>query len=334
MSGVVESVESGRVVGARVPDFFIVGHSKCGTTALYEMLRRHPQVFLPDVKEPMFFARNYPADPGAVVKSFEQTGTRRESLEDYLALFARAAPEQRVGEASTFYLWSRVAPGRIAQLQPAARIIAILREPASFLRSLHLQMLQNHAEVEKDLGKAIALEGARREGRSIPRHAYWPEALMYSERVRYVDQLRRYRAVFPREQMNILIYDDFRRENEETVRGVLRFLDVDDGVPLQVVDANPTVNVRSIRLDTMVREVREGRSPAARAVRGAVKGLTPWRLRDSVFYPLRRRLLHGSPPPVDEAVMAALRVRFAPEVHALSEYLDRDLVKLWGYDKL
>ncbi len=40
----------------RVPDFFIVGHPKCGTTALYEMLRRHPQIFMPDIKEPWFFA--------------------------------------------------------------------------------------------------------------------------------------------------------------------------------------------------------------------------------------------------------------------------------------
>ncbi|HEV3035153.1 MAG TPA: sulfotransferase, partial [Solirubrobacteraceae bacterium] len=41
---------------ARVPDFFIVGHAKCGTTALYEMLRRHPEIFMPELKEPAFFA--------------------------------------------------------------------------------------------------------------------------------------------------------------------------------------------------------------------------------------------------------------------------------------
>jgi len=157
---------------------------------------------------------------------------------------------------------------------------------------------------------------------------------MYSERVRYVDQLRRYHAVFPREQVLVLIYDDFRRENEETVRRVLRFLDVDDSVRLEVVDANPTVGVRSMRFDTMVREVREGRGPLARMLRGTVRRLTPWRLRDSVFYPLRRRLVYGAPAPVDEALMLELRHRFKGEVQAASEYLGRDLVKLWGYDKL
>jgi hypothetical protein len=333
MAELDQSVAASTIVQQRFPDFYIVGHSKCGTTALYEMLRRHPQIFMPELKEPMFFARNPDAPmltTGA--KSFEQTGRRRETADDYLSLFTDAERDQRVGEASTFYLWSHSAPARIARAQPAARIIAILREPASFLRSLHLQMLQNHAEVEKDLRKAISLESERREGRSIPRHAYWPGALIYSERVKYVDQLRRYHAAFGPEQVLVLIYDDFRRENEETVRRVLRFLEVDETAQLQVVDANPTVGLRARRLDTLVRDVREGRGPVSRTVRGAVRGLTPWRLRNDVFYPLRRRLVYGSPQPPDEALMLELRRRFRGEVLAVSEYLNRDLVALWGYD--
>ena len=39
-----------------VPDFFIVGHPKCGTTALFEMLRTHPQIYMPDCKETFYFA--------------------------------------------------------------------------------------------------------------------------------------------------------------------------------------------------------------------------------------------------------------------------------------
>src|SRR3974377_1285141 len=98
----------------RVPDFFIAGHAKCGTTALYEMLRRHPQIFMPDFKEPMFFARNPGPPPAAdAPRSFEKPGRRNEPRADYLSLFAPAASGQRVGEASTFYLWSPVAPERI-----------------------------------------------------------------------------------------------------------------------------------------------------------------------------------------------------------------------------
>jgi len=311
----------------RVPDFFIVGHFKCGTTALYRMLRRHPQICMPDVKESWFFSpelRSPFRQPG--------TGTLPDTLEDYLSLFDDARPEQRLGEATPSYLTSRTAAGRIADLQPDARIIAILREPASFLRSFHLQCVQNHAETETDLRKAIALEGARREGKDIPRHSPWPQELLYSDHVLYVEQLRRYHAVFPPEQVLVLIYDDFRRDNEATVRRVLRFLEVDDTYPLEVTRANPTVRVRSQRLNELLRSVYMGRGPSSRAVKAAVKVLTSRRVRRAALQATRLRLLYGSPRPPDEDLMLELRRRFKGEVVALSEYLDRDLVTLWGYD--
>src|SRR5437763_1909179 len=80
----------------------------------------------------------------------------------------------------------------------------------------------------------------RREGREMPRFAFWPRTLMYSERVRYAEQLRRFHAAFPREQVLVLIYDDFRADNEGTVREVLRFLGVDETYPVAITDLNPT----------------------------------------------------------------------------------------------
>jgi hypothetical protein len=297
------------------------------------MLRRHPQIYMPDRKEPQFFARNpEPLPPGSRSTRFEQTGRRIETFDEYLSLFADAKPEQRVGEASTFYLWSRAAPERIARARPDARIIAILREPAGFLRSVHLQTVQNRSETEKDLLDAIALEDTRRNGRQIPSRAYWPEALMYSDRVRYVEQLRRYHDVFPREQVLVLIYDDFRRENEATVRRALRFLDVDDTYPIEVLEANRSVRVRSVYLVALVRAVQEGRGPASSAARRTVTALTS-RPRGSALLRLAwRRLVYTDPHPPDERVMLELRRRFKPEVVTLSEYLGRDLVSLWGYD--
>ena len=319
----------------RVPDFFIVGHAKSGTTALYEMLRRHPQIFMPQIKEPQFFARDPqpPRSPdGRPV--FGQTGRRGETLTDYLSLYAPAAPDQRVGDGSTFYLWSPEAPARIARAQPGARIIAILREPASFIDSLHRQMLQNHTERERDLRRALALEEDRRRGLHIPPTAFWPEALIYSERVRYVEQLRRYHAAFPREQVLVLIYDDFRTDNEGTVRRVLRFLEVDDAVPLTPVEANPSVDVRSTRLRGAVRAVYAGNGRVGGALHSITKAATTRGVREKLIYPLRQRLLFRPAREADPQLMAELRRRFAPEVAALSEYLDRDLLALWGYDRL
>ncbi len=211
-------------------------------------------------------------------------------------------------------------------------IIAILREPASFLRSLHLQLLQNHVEVKKELRKAIALEQARSEGRHIPRRSHRPQMLQYSDHVRYVEQLRRYHDLFPAEQVLVLIYDDFRRDNEAALRTVLRFLEVDDTWPVNVMDTNQSVLVRSQQLDDLVHAVSVGRGPVTVAAKAAIKALAPRDLRRNLLEFTRRRIVQGEPPAPDEQFMLELRRRFKGEVVALSEYLDRDLVALWGYD--
>ncbi len=314
----------------RCPDFFIVGHKKCGTTALHAMLRGHPQIFMPRLKEPHFLATDRKA-------RFENPRGQPlpETLEEYGALFDDAQPGELLGEASASYLWSRTAAARIAELQPAAKIIAIFREPASFLRSKHLQYLRIHFEDEKDLGRALALEPERRAGRRIPDSCPYPQMLLYSDHVRYVEQLRRYYQRFPSDRVLPLVYDDFRSDNEATVRVILRFLEVDEDHPIEALDVNATTrSMRSQRADDLVHSVALGRGPVARAARTAVKVLLPRRLRRDAFGVLRRRLVYSDPPAPDEDVMLAIRRRFKDEVVAFSEYIERDLVGLWGYDRV
>jgi Sulfotransferase domain len=315
--------------GARLPDFFIVGHPKSGTTALYEMLRRHPQIYMPEVKEPWYLASD-------MRPRFQPARSpHAKTLEDYVSLFQGAGPGELVGEASSSYLLSRTAATEIAQLRPDARMIAILREPASFLRSLHLQLLRTHVESKQDLRKAISLEPARRQGRRIPRRSHRPQLLLYSEHVHYVEQLRRYHAAFPPEQMLVLIYDDFRADNEATVRRVLRFLELNESEPVQATDANRTViRMRSPQLDELLNTISVGRGPLSRATKATIKALTPSRLRSAALQGAQRHLVNGKPQPPDEELMRELRRRFRDEVVALGEYLDRDLVRLWGYDRL
>jgi hypothetical protein len=299
-----------------VPEFFIVGNPKSGTTALYEMLESHPQIYMPPLGT-QFFALDQNRNP--------------ETLEEYLRLFDAAKPGQRVGEMSRGYLWSRTAAEGIAALAPDARIIAILREPASFLRSLHLELLQDHVETEKDLARAIELEAERQEGQDSTDQ----RGLRYSpERVDYLEQLQRYRAYFPAEHVLVLIYEEFRADNEGTVKKVLRFLDVDDTVAIQAQDANPTVLVRSTRLYEMVRSVYMGQGRVGGAAHGAVKAIVPRRVRRDALGSMRRHVLYSQPSPPDEELMLELRRRSKAEVEALSEYLGRDLVKLWGYDRI
>ncbi len=312
----------------RLPDFFVVGHPKCGTTALYSALARHPQIHMGMVKEPRYFAGELRDVSGRRPTGDPQT------LAEYVSLYADAAPHQCVGDASPQYLWSPTAASAIAEAQPRARIVAILREPASFLRSLHLQFVQSYNESEQDLRKALALEGERRAGRCIPAQSQRPRMLVYSEHVRYAEQLRRYHAAFAPEQVLVLAYDDFRADNEGTIRCVLRFLGVDDTVPLAVHEANPTVGVRARRVHELVHAVSVGRGPLARAARAPAGVLARAGVSRGAALAVRDRIFFTTPRPPDEKLMLELRRRFKDEVVALSEYLNRDLVRLWGYDAL
>jgi hypothetical protein len=295
------------------------------------MLMQHPRIYLP-VKEPRFFVPEQRS-------RFRQANSRErpDTLEEYLSLFTDAAADQRVGEASTSYMRSPQAAARIAELQPEARIIAVLREPASFLRSLHLQFVHNHVETVSDFRKALTLEDERRRGRHVPRLSQAPQRLMYSENVEYVEQLRRFHELFPREQVLVLIYDDFRRDNLATVRQVLRFLDLEDDMP--AIRATENRPLRAIRFQFLHQAARAisiaHRNPrAAGPLSQAVNLLTPAEVRSERLQSLWRRVVYRDPPPPDEQFMLELRRRYKPEVQALSEYLGRDLVALWGYDKL
>ncbi len=98
---------------AERPDFVIAGAARCGTTALHEYLALHPAVFMPVLKEPGFFSTDL---PGGV-----------STLEEYRALFAPAPAHALTGEASTQYLYSKVALERLTAHNPQVRIIVILR---------------------------------------------------------------------------------------------------------------------------------------------------------------------------------------------------------------
>ncbi len=333
--GSAASGRSGSWTGAdpqgRLPDFFIVGHQKCGTTALYLMLRSHPEIFMPELKEPRFFATDQRSRLSR--RGSAPSGGRPRTLDAYLSLFAAAGAGQRIGEASGQYLRSITAASGIAALRPDARIIAILREPASFLRSFHLQMVSSRVETETDLRTALACEDDRRAGRRIPRGCHHREALMYSDHVRYVEQLRRFHAVFPAKQVLVIIYDDFLSDNEATVRAVQRFLEVDDTPPVEVIQTKPVRAVRSIALHQLVgmrRRARRNPGAASRLER-TVNALTPMIPEDKMLRRRLRRMVYKRPLPADQELIRELRARFKPEVQALSDYLGRDLVTLWGY---
>lgn len=306
------------------PNFFIAGQPKSGSTALYETLRQHPQIYMPEMKEPDFFAADLRSRFPPLVD-----GDKPSTLQEYLELFRAAEPGQALGEASVTYLRSYVAATAIAEFNPASRIIVVLREPAQLLRSLHLQLIQAQIETVRDLRTALALEDARRRGRGIPRSSPRPQLLLYSENVRYVDQLKRFHARFPREQVLVLLYDDWVEDHDAVVRRIFQFLDVRDAVEVEHLTANPSVQLRSVWAERFLLRLSLGRGAGFGAANRSIKAVSSQRMRRSLLK-LGDRFLQAPPPRVDEELMDEIRRQFAPEVESLSRYLERDLVSLWS----
>ena len=139
-----------------LPNFFIVGAPKCGTTALYAYLAQHPDVFMSDPKEPHYFGSD-----------LDFRYRRRPSDQQYRSYFAGAGDRRRIGEGSVWYLYSECAADEIGQAVPDARIIVMLRDPVEMIPSLHSQFVYNGHE-DLALADALAAEEDRAQGRRIP----------------------------------------------------------------------------------------------------------------------------------------------------------------------
>lgn len=198
---------------ARRPDFFLAGAPKCGTTALYEYLRTHPRVFLPQLKEPRFFAEDY-AD-------FREV----RDLDEYERMYAHIPDTaQAVGDGSPWYLSSLVAIERIRDYSPGARIVLMLRNPLDVLPSLHNQFLFSFKETERDLERAWQLQGPRARGECLPPAHPAPRMLQYAELLSFGRQYEALLRHFPASRLKVILFDDFRRDTPGAYAQVLDFL--------------------------------------------------------------------------------------------------------------
>jgi len=294
----------------RWPDFFIVGAPKCGTTALYSYLAEHPDVFLPSNKEPHYFADDL-ASPYYV---------RSEAA--YRALFAAAGEHQSIGEASVWYLFSEVAPTRIRDAVPGARLIVMVRRPVELFLSLHNQTLMSHYEDESDPEKAWHLQTARRRGERIPKLCEEPRLLQYDDACRLGGQLERLLQVFPRSHVHVVVFDDLAAGTRSVYEDVLRFLDLaSDGR-----EEFPRVNeAHQSRLRWL--EAARRRTDRTLVTTPILTRTLRW---FGPFRPLSRTLRRFNvqkveKPTLEEGFHRLLTEHFAKDVEILERLLERDL---------
>ncbi len=255
---------------------------------MFRFLGAHPEIFPSRVKEAYYFM---PAN--------------KRSLEDYLSLFAEATDERWLLDGSPLYLLSADTPHLIREFSPESRAIVMVRNPVDLIRSQHtLNRLQQRER--NDLPTALEATDL-----------YWDVA-------RCGQQLERLLAVFPREDVHIVVHDDFLADNAAEYRRVLEFLDIDPGFAPRFSTVNPS---REARMDAVQRTLwRDGG-----AARVAARLVLPPRVREKGWRAISRLNAHRRPrPPLDDDLAESIRRRLEPDVELLSNLLDRDLVSLWG----
>lgn len=319
----------------RLPDFFIVGAAKAGTTSVHEVLTRHPDVFLPQQKEPEFFCRD---------------DLYGEGVDAYLQRhFTGSDQAKRVGEASTMYSMAPVFPDtatRIAAHCPDAQLIYMMRHPVKRAFSFYQQILKNYQNGTGDLTVHRSLEDfvyPERHAKAAPRDKFFapfdahlpdvPDLMLVGSD--YVTQIQAYLAHFPRDRMLFLKFEDYARDPSAVLRQITDFLGLDP-VPSDILESDAART-------NIARDHFQGWGEAQTVADFGEKAGPLWSLRKALPQGLRQSLrgaLLGKLQPKAEDFMpdgmepetrAMLEARYAPQIPHLAELTGLDFSE-WTFE--
>lgn len=210
----------------RKPNMIIIGAPKTGTTSLHYYLSQHPDIYMSEDKEPHYFCNDLHEENDKFFKFNKYFRYREESK--YLSIFKGAKEEKVIGEASTTYIYSKLAAKNIHAFDPSMKIIAIIRDPLDLAYSWYNYLKFLTHETAETFEEALSLEEERKKDYSkIPDCVLYPTSIFYSAVVNFKDNLERFTSLFPAHQCKFILYDDLK-ENVDAVFGeVLEFLEVD-----------------------------------------------------------------------------------------------------------
>ena len=304
------------------PEFFIVGHPKSGTTALARYLNQHPEIFISKLKEPQFFSKDFHRESDDFKKNRKNFHYKIRTEEAYLALFEDC--EKKIsGEASTTYIYSKVAAKEIFDFNPKAKIIMIFREPVDYLYSWHAHSMITAGEHIKSFEQALAAEPERRNGKLLKPMVKLPSLFYYTDRIKYLDQIKRYLKYFSSDQLKIIVYDDFRNDNQKVLNELYQFLNVSQDFKVELKKYN---RAKKLKYSGLYFLVRNPRLIGFFTTIFSQKQLRWLKIRFiKFFFDVQKR------EPLDPSFRDSLKMKYKSEVEKLGSYIDRDLIKEWNY---
>lgn len=186
-----------------LPTFLIAGAQRCGTSTLAAYLRRHPRIFMARPKELHFFDGHFDRGPSW-----------------YSAQFNPKPRHVHLGEATPIYAFDAEARERMAEVVPDARIILIFRDPAKRAYSHYWHAVRDRNETISTFTEAVDLESARLASgkrEDLVHHSY-------VARGHFIDQVEAIEALYGREQMHVMLFDDLVADRERSLRQIFGFL--------------------------------------------------------------------------------------------------------------
>lgn len=294
-----------------LPNFFLIGAGKAGTTAIYEYLTQHSQVYMSSVKEPNFFAFmdegvNFsgPGEDHAINK------TSVTNWDTYLALFDNidVSKQKAIGEASHWYLYSEQAAKRISHYLPEVKLIAILRDPVKRAYSDYMHFVREKRETCSEFTEAIKQEESRIQKNWGFGH--------YIRRGLYFEQLKRYFDIFNRHQIKIYLNEDLQSDSHNLMKNIYQFLEIDDTF---VPDTSYRPNVSGIPKNQLLHGLLNQTNP----VRKLIEPFAPQGLRKLAIKIKGGNLVQ---PPLDPEIRYQLiQEFFVEDILKLQDLIDRDL---------
>lgn len=212
------------------PNLFIIGAPKCGTTALSQYLAEHPDIFFSQPKELHYFSQdiNYHND-------------HYNDISDYLQAFQGATTEKIIAEGSVYYLLSTIAIENILSFNSDAKFIAMIRNPMAMAPSLHQQLYYNGDEYEEDFNTGWNRTHPNRDKLTCTDE----QIVDYKNVCKTGKQLERAFQLIPREQLHVIVFDDFIKNTDHEFAKVLSFLNVEHIPKKEFPRVNPATSVKS-----------------------------------------------------------------------------------------
>lgn len=295
----------------RLPDFFIIGAAKSGTTALYHYIKQHPQIYMSPKKEPHYFS--FDDQTKMTQGSGDTIPLAITDFDQYVSLFESAPSDCGIGEASTSYLYREEASERIKRIIPGAKLIAILRNPVDRAYSAYMHLKRDKREDSLSFRHALNEELVRIKNN-------WDPIWHYTKVGYYHEQLKRYYALFPKEQIKVYLYEDLLTDQKGVLQSVFSFLGVDNNFEPEIgFKTNVSGKIKYEGLNTIASRFFNQPNP----VRWLARKTIPEVLRTKFTSNIRTKLV-GKLEILPEDRQFLINI-FKEDILALQKLLGRDL---------